>query len=168
MPVKFEVLLEKFGDHGDKTGWTYFLVPKKIAEKIKPGVRRSFRVKGKLDNHPVNFVALIPDGDGNFIFPVNAAMRKGLKKRAAAKIEVVLEEDLAEFVISPLLMECLAEEPAALNYFDSLLPSHRRYFSKWIDSAKTDETKSKRIAMAVSALSRGWGYSEMIRAARKE
>jgi hypothetical protein len=46
--------------------------------------------------------------------------------------------------------------------------SHRNYFSKWIDSAKTDATKTKRIAMAVNALSKKWGYPEMMRNSRKE
>jgi hypothetical protein len=38
------------------------------------------------------------------------------------------------------------------------------YFSKWIEEAKTSQTKTKRIAMAVTALGLGQGYPEMIRA----
>ena len=50
-----------------------------------------------------------------------------------------------------------------VKHFNSLAGSHRNYFSKWIDSAKTEQTKTKRIAMALSALSRGLGYPEMMR-----
>ncbi len=167
MAVKFDALLRRFDEHGDKTGWTYFVIPKSVAEKLKPGTRRSFRVKGKIDSFPIHFVAMIPFGDGDFIIAVNAEMRKGIGKRAGAKVKVELEEDKSEFVLSPLFIECLRDEPSALSYFQSLLPSHQRYFSKWIDSAKTDETRSKRIAMSVSALARGWGYPEMMRASRK-
>ena len=53
--------------------------------------------------------------------------------------------------------------PRLWNIFNSLAGSHRNYFSKWIDSAKTEETKAKRIAMAVSALSRNLSYPEMMR-----
>ncbi|MBP6687980.1 MAG: YdeI/OmpD-associated family protein, partial [Lacibacter sp.] len=59
--------------------------------------------------------------------------------------------------------ECLNDEPTALQYFNSLAGGHQRYFSKWIDSAKTEPTKAKRIAMAVNALARKMGYTEMLR-----
>jgi uncharacterized protein YdeI (YjbR/CyaY-like superfamily) len=58
---------------------------------------------------------------------------------------------------------CLNDEPAAVQYFNSLSGSHRNYFSKWISDAKTESTKTKRIAMAVSALARGLGFPEMLR-----
>ncbi|MBN8785519.1 MAG: YdeI/OmpD-associated family protein, partial [Terrimonas sp.] len=44
----------------------------------------------------------------------------------------------------------------------------QNYFSKWIESAKTEATRAKRIAMTVSATAKKWGYPEMIRAAKKE
>ena len=65
-------------------------------------------------------------------------------------------------------MECLADEPAASAFFQSLAGSHQRYFSKWIDSAKTEPTRTKRIALAVNALAKKWGYPEMIRASQEK
>jgi uncharacterized protein YdeI (YjbR/CyaY-like superfamily) len=65
------------------------------------------------------------------------------------------------------LMECLGDEPKALEVFNNLPKSHRNYFIKWIDSAKTDPTKAKRIAMAVNALSRGMDFGQMIRDAKR-
>ena len=38
--------------------------------------------------------------------------------------------------------------------------AHQRYFSRWIDSAKTDTTRTAWIAEAVSALSRKPGYAD--------
>jgi uncharacterized protein YdeI (YjbR/CyaY-like superfamily) len=64
--------------------------------------------------------------------------------------------------------ECLQDDPAALKIFQSLTKGHQHYFSKWIESAKTDGTKAKRIAMAVNALSKGTGFPEMLRAQKKE
>ena len=40
-------------------------------------------------------------------------------------------------------MECLGDEPSADAFFKTLAGSHQRYFSKWIDDAKTVETKTK-------------------------
>ncbi len=44
-------------------------------------MKQSFRVKGLLDNHPIAQTALLPAGDGAFILPINAAMRKGIGKK---------------------------------------------------------------------------------------
>jgi hypothetical protein len=161
--VRFETALRKFDKQGEKTGWTYIEIPADIAAKIKPGEKRSYRVKGKLDSHPLTGIALLPMGGGTFIIPVNGDMRKAIGKRHGAMVKVQLEEDKKPFQFNKDFMECLHDEPAARQFFQSLTGSHQRYFSKWIDSAKTEPTKIKRIAQAVSALSRKMGYPEMIR-----
>jgi uncharacterized protein YdeI (YjbR/CyaY-like superfamily) len=65
-------------------------------------------------------------------------------------------------------MQCLHDEPKAWDFFKVLPGSHQRYFSKWIDSAKTEETKANRIAQAVNALAKQLGYPEMLRASKKD
>ena len=61
----------------------------------------------------------------------------------------------------------MEDEPAALKFFKAMPKSWQHYFSKWIDSAKTDPTKTKRIAFAVSSLAKKMNFSEMIRAQKK-
>ncbi len=161
--VKFNTIILKFDKKGEKTGWTYIVIPADVAGKLKPGNKKSFRVKGKLDNYSIAKTALLPMGEGEFILPLNAAIRKGIGKRQGAMLKVQMEEDKSEFVFNPDLMACLADEPSALKYFKQLTGSHQRYFSKWIDSAKGDATKAKRIAMTVNALVRGMGFPEMLR-----
>jgi uncharacterized protein YdeI (YjbR/CyaY-like superfamily) len=63
-------------------------------------------------------------------------------------------------------MDCLADEPGAREFFQTLPGSHKRYFSKWIDDAKTEPTKTKRITLAVNALAKHRGYGEMLRASQ--
>jgi len=162
--VQFTTILQRFQEQGEKTGWTYIAITEKIAQQLKPGNKKSFRVKGMLDNYAIKGVALMPMGDGGFIMAVNATMRKAIGKRNGDKLRVQLEEDKKLPPLSADLLECLADEPAAREYFDSLPYSHRLYFSRWIESAKTAPTKAKRIAQAVSALSRKWGFPEMLRA----
>ena len=161
--VTFTSTLLQFAEQGEKTGWTYIVVPADIAQQLKPGNKKSFRVKGRLDNYSIKGVALIPMGSGSFIIPFNAAMRKGTGKRKGAMITVAIEEDKAGLQLNEDFMACLNDEPAALEYFNSLPGSHKNYFSKWIDGAKTEPTKTKRMAIAVSALSRKLGYGEMMR-----
>ncbi|MCX6316673.1 MAG: YdeI/OmpD-associated family protein [Bacteroidetes bacterium] len=162
--AKFTATIHKFSKQGEKTGWTYFEVPADLVQELKPGNRKEFKVKGKLDKHPVNRVSLLPMGGGIFIFVLNADLRKAIGKKQGAQLLVTLTEDKSEFVFNPDFMDCLKDDPDAQLFFNTLTGSHQRYFSKWIDSAKTTPTRDKRIAMAVNALSKKWGYPEMIRA----
>ncbi len=162
--LKFTVEILRFQKQGEKTGWFYIEIPKDLAEKIKPGTKKSYRVKGKLDNHPIKSVALVPMGEGDFIIAINAVMRKALKKGEGDNLAVQLQEDKDPIEMDADLMACLEEEPEAIKQFDSLTPGHRNYFSKWIESAKTQSTKAKRIAMTIDAMLQKWDYGEMIRA----
>ncbi len=101
-------------------------------------------------------------GEGDFIMAINAQMRRGLKKKGE-KITVQLEVDKEELKISSDFLECLKNDKAANAFFDTLPKSHQNYYSKWIDSAKTDATKAKRIAQSVNVLKLKKGYPEMIR-----
>lgn len=161
--VKFTATMHRFEQQGEKTGWTYIEIPGDIVEKIKPGRRREFKVKGKLDAFAIKRVSLMPLGGGRFIMPVNAVMRKGIGKRHGATVRVQIEADDSPFIFNKDFMECLDDEPKAKEFFETLTPSHQRYFSKWISDAKTEQTKVKRITMSVNALSKKWDYGQMLR-----
>jgi hypothetical protein len=166
--VSFTTTIHKFDKQGEKTGWTYIEIPADIAQKLKPGNKKSFRVKGKLDSYKISGVALLPMGGGSFVMALNADMRRKIGKKHGAMLKVELQEDTKEFQFNKDFMDCLADEPAAMDFFKTLAGSHQRYFSKWIDSAKTMETRAKRIAWAVTALSKKQGYPEMIRSHQKK
>jgi hypothetical protein len=160
--ISYTTTILKFDKQGEKTGWTYIEVPEDIAQSLKPGNKKSFRVKGKLDNHAIKQVALLPMGNGSFIMPLNGAIRKALGKRKGAMLNVQLTEDKVPYQLNPEFMECLADEPAAFEN------SFKNYYSKWIESAKTDATRTKRIALAVSSLARKMDFGEMLRSQKKE
>jgi len=166
--VRFTATMHKFEKQGEKTGWTYIEVPADLAQKLKPGNKKEFKVKGKLDTHIINRISLLPMGGGIFIMAINASMRKAIGKRHGAMLKVQLEADDSPFIFNADFMDCLDDEPNAKNFFQTLPGSHQRYFSKWIDGAKTDPTKTKRIAQAVSALARKMGYQEMMRNLKKD
>lgn len=165
--IRFTATILKFGEKGEKTGWTYFEIPADLADLLQPGVKKSFRVKGKLDSHPIKAIALIPMGGGAFIMPLNATMRKAIRKKLGSMLQVQLQVDKEEYQLNEEFMECLADEPKAQAFFNSFTASTQRYYSKWIESAKTDATKTKRIALAVTALSKKMDYGEMLRSQRK-
>ena len=163
MRIQFTTTIQKFGAKGEKTGWTYIEIPADLALQLKPANKKEFKVKGKLDKHSISRLSVLPMGNGLFILPLNASLRKTLGKNKGAMLQVSLQEDKSDFVFNPDFMECLADDPTAKAFFESLTGSHQRYFSKWIDSAKTEPTRVKRITMAVNALAKKWGYGEMIR-----
>lgn len=165
--IKFTAQVKQFMQHGEKTGWTYIEVPADVADKIKPGNRKVFRVKGKLDDHTIKSVALMPMKGGGFIMPVNAAMRKATGKRKGAQLSVQLEEDNDRIKPPAELLECLADDPAAKEYYESLTYGHKNYFTRWIESAKTETTKTKRIAQAIDALSKHKDFGTMLRSLKK-
>ncbi|MEO7047730.1 MAG: YdeI/OmpD-associated family protein [Ferruginibacter sp.] len=166
--IRFATVLKKFGALGEKTGWTYIDIPQKLAEELKPGNKKSFRVKGSIDAHKINGTALLPMGEGNFIMPVNGDMRKAIKKQKGAEVDVRMELDSAAIKISEEFIACLNDEPKALLEFEKMPASHQHYYSKWIESAKTETTKTKRIALAVNTLAKKMNYAEMIRSQKKD
>jgi uncharacterized protein YdeI (YjbR/CyaY-like superfamily) len=100
---------------------------------------------------------------------LKAEVRKGIRKNAGAVLQVRIEEDLDYKVEIPDdLKECFDFEPETWDFFNSLAKSHREYFIKWIDAAKTNETRAKRIVNTVNAMLRKWDYGKMIREMRKE
>jgi hypothetical protein len=165
--VRFNTTILKFKKKGEKSGWTYIEIPVDIASKIFPGNKKSFRVKGFLDDKAINGIALLPMGNGNFIMPLNAALRKLIGKNEGAMLSVNIEIDKKEQQFNKDLMICLKDEPKAMLFFKKLSRSHQNYFSKWIDSAKTPETKARRIAKTLIALSNNMHYGQMLQAEKK-
>jgi len=163
--VTFKAEIEKFEQMGEKTGWTYVFIPQALANEIKPACRKSFRIKGKLDNLVINGLALVPMGEGDFILALNATVRKQLKKEQGAVLTLELEEDLDFKIEMPLEMEmCLAEEPHLMQNFLGIPKSHQNYFINWYNSAKTEITRIKRLTMIVNAMDQRLNFGEMLRA----
>ncbi len=165
--IKFSTIIKRFDKQGEKTGWTYFEITSSQAKKVNPGVKVSYRVKGKLDEFSFEKTAILPMGAGRFIMPLNAKFRRAIGKRMGDKLLVQLELDERQIEAPPDFLKCLKQDPEAHNFFKTLSGSHQRYFYRWIADAKTPDTKTKRIVMALTAFSKKQGYSEMIRASKK-
>lgn len=166
--ITFTATILKFEKKGEKTGWTYVVVPAAKAQLLKPGFKKSFRVKGTLDQSVIQQTALIPMGEGDYILPLNAEMRKKIGKRKGEQIVIQLALDDSAYVFSKDMMDCLQEDQEALSNFKQLPGSEQKYFSQWIDSAKTDLTKTQRIVHMLQAMQRGLRYGEMIRQLKKK
>ena len=52
------------------------------------------------------------------------------------------------------LVRALKRHPAARTHFESLAPSHQRAYSMWIETAKKEETRQRRLAEALELLTK--------------
>ena len=166
--IRFTAVIQKFGEQGEKTGWCYIIIPAALAGKLISGNKKSFWVKGKLDEYAFQKRALLPRGDGDFIMPLNATVRKAIRKQKGDKLKVEMDVDTGKIEPPADLMACLADEPKALEFFRQLSKSHQNYFGSWIGSAKTEATRTKRIVQAVNAMAKSRNFGEMLRALKKE
>ncbi len=162
--VTFKAEIEHFGVKGEKTGWFYLTVPAAISNQIKADCRKSYRVKGKLDAVEIEGRALTPMGGGDFILPLKKALRMALRKDIGGVIQVSLEEDKDFKIEVPEDLElCLSDEAHLLQNFLKLPKSHQNWYINWLNSAKTEPTRTKRIVKIVSAMDRNLTFSEMMR-----
>lgn len=165
--ITFKAEIERFDEMGEKSGWTYVFIPQSIANQIKPDCRKSFRVKGRLNEVEIEGMSLVPMGEGNFIMALNGVLRKKLKKQLGAVLEMQLEEDTTFKIEMPDDLElCLADEPHLLKNFLKQPKSHQNWYINWLNTAKTEATRTKRIVKIVNAMDKDWDFGTMMRDGR--
>ncbi|WP_134087883.1 YdeI/OmpD-associated family protein [Olivibacter sp. XZL3] len=162
--LSFQAQILKFDSNGEKSGWSYIEISRELAQQLKAGYRRSFRVRGKIDQESVVGLALTPMGEGHFILALKASLRKKIGKEEGDVVQLELEEDIDFKIEIPTDLEsCLCEDETWINQFLSLAKSHQHYFIKWINEAKTEITRTKRIALTVEAMEKQLDFGAMIR-----
>lgn len=165
--ITIKTTIKKFGKMGEKTGWSYVEITSVQAGKIKADYKRSYKVKGFVDDVEISITAMIPMGGGAFIIPLKADLRKKLGKEAGDKVILKLEEDMKEYQLDKELMLCMKDEPEAVRKFRNLPKSYQNYYSKWVGSAKTSETKSRRIGIVINGILLDHTLKEMLNANRE-
>jgi len=85
-----------------------------------------------------------------------AATRQEVKKAAPTRAPARPVKVPAYFIAA------LKKDTKAFQAFGAFPPSHKREYVEWVDSAKTDETRERRIATAIGWIaagkSRNWKY----------
>jgi hypothetical protein len=94
---------------------------------------------------------------GEFLLGLNRAVRQDAGVEAGDTVEVKLELDSAprEVEVPAPLADALAADSEARAAFDRLSYTNRKEFARWIDEAKRDETRRRRLANAVEMLRQG-------------
>ena len=93
--------------------------------------------------------------DGRYLVPVSAERRAAAGVQAGDEVDVELALDTAprEVEVPPALAEALAASPAAAEAFARLSYSGQLRHALAVDGGKTDETRARRVAAVLAALS---------------
>ena len=94
---------------------------------------------------------------GEFLVGVNRAVRQEAGVEAGDTVDVELALDTAprEVEVPQALADALAADDEAREAFDRLAYTHRKEYARWIEEAKRDETRRRRLAQALEMLRQG-------------
>ena len=94
---------------------------------------------------------------GEFLLGLSREVRTGAGVDAEQTVDVHLELDREERVVEvpAALAEALAGDDEAKSVYDGLAYTHRKEFSRWIDEAKREETRAKRVTKTLEMLRDG-------------
>jgi hypothetical protein len=140
-------LLEKFTGKG---AWTYAQIPEILPDKNAPF--GWVRVRGTIDGFEIKGYHLMPMGNGKLFLPVKAEIRKKIKKQAGDSVHVILFADNLPTEIPEELKACFLDVPGTFEKFQQLSNGEQKTSVDWIYSAKTEETKAKRILTMIDKL----------------
>jgi hypothetical protein len=90
-------------------------------------------------------------------------VRKAMGKDAGDTVHVVLQQDNAPRVVEiPEDFRTLLEENGIARFFGQLSFTNRKGFVRWINEAKKEETRNKRLAESIRRLLGGVHHSTII------
>ena len=94
---------------------------------------------------------------GEFLLGLNRAVREAAGVEAGDEVDVAIELETAprEVDIPEALAAALTTDPAAHAAFEKLAFTHRKEFARWVDEAKREETRARRVAKALELLREG-------------
>jgi hypothetical protein len=94
---------------------------------------------------------------GESLLGLNKAVREAAGVRAGDEVQVTVALDAAprEVEVPGALAAALDGDPAARAAFDALAFTHRKEYARWVDEAKKEETRDRRVRQAVEMIRAG-------------
>jgi uncharacterized protein YdeI (YjbR/CyaY-like superfamily) len=94
---------------------------------------------------------------GEALLGLNRAVRQEAGVEAGDKVDVRLELDEAprEVDVPQALAKALEADDEARAAFEKLAYTHRKEFARWIEEAKRDETRERRVTNTIAMLRKG-------------
>ena len=119
------------------------------------GTRARFPVRVTFNGVPYR-ESTMPMGDGTFCVGITNAIRSDAGAEIGETVHVVLERDEAERVVEvPADLDDALREAGLLPRFEEMAYTHRKEYVRWVTEAKRAETRTGRVAKAVSMIAAG-------------
>lgn len=136
--------LQKFPGKG---GWTYAEIPDVSQNRKKGSVW--MKVSGTVDGFEIKDYNMAPMGQGRMFLPLKAEIRKAIKKEEGDLVHIVLYIEIELESADDDFDICIADEPKASKFYQSLSHADQSLIKDWINSAKNTDLKVERIAKAI-------------------
>ncbi|MCB0277915.1 MAG: DUF1905 domain-containing protein [Calditrichaeota bacterium] len=141
----FKTTLEK----ADDSVATAIYVPEDIVKKLDS--KKRIPVKVEIDG--IAYRSTIVHMHGHFLIPVNKGIRDQIKKNGGETVSVKLSKDSELRVIEiPSTLKKQMEAAGILEKFNKLSFTHQKEYVQWIDEAKKQETRERRIAKMIEMI----------------
>ncbi len=123
-------------------------------QQVGEGAKR-FPVQATINGHPLRLS--VARMKGEYLLGLSKANREAAGVQAGDSVKLVLELDSAprEVEVPRALAHALSLDARAQEQFDGLAYTHRKEFARWIEEAKRDETRERRVAQAIEMLHAG-------------
>lgn len=125
-----------------------------VPPDVMTGLGAGKRPPVKITINGYTYRSSVGTWEGNPVLSVSAEVRAKAGIAAGDEVDVDVEHDTEprEVTVPPDLAAALAEDPTVQQRFDALSYSNKQRIVLPIEDAKTDETRQRRIAKAVSTL----------------
>ena len=130
----------------------FAIVPDAVMEELRG---RRVPVVATVNGHAWRTTTAVYGGEA--MVGLNKEVQRAAGVEAGARVTMRLERDDAprEVEVPEALAAALAGDAAAKSAFDALPYTHRKEYARWIDEAKRDETRRRRVQRAVEMLREG-------------
>ncbi len=131
-----------------------FVLDDQQVEIVGEGAKR-FPVRARVNGY--EWRTTVTRMRGEFLVGLNRAVRDSAGVAAGETVTLELELDVAprEVDLPEGLAVALASDPAAKAAFEGLAFTHRKEFASWIDEAKREDTRQRRLTQTLEMLEQG-------------
>lgn len=137
----------------EKVDWTFLRLPSEASKKLP--TRAMCSVDGTFDGAEF-WTTLLPDGEGGHWMKVEKKLQGKAKPGDTVEVEIAPMAKEPEPTVPPDLKKALAAAPPkAMETWNDITAMARRDWCFWVVSAKKQETRDKRVAVAIDKMSKG-------------
>lgn len=132
--------------------WTYFVAPFSVAEVF--GSRARVEVRGTVNGGPFRS-SLFPSGDGTHYLVVNKQLRNQACVGPGDRVHIIMDVDKEDrvVIVPEDILKALDKNKSVKAAFEKLSYTHKKEYVEWVESAKHEATRKRRVEKAIVMIS---------------